>query len=176
MASLGDLGESVTTELSDRVERLVAKIEEKAPDFMEIAFLSDAVGELVDKVSSLYSELDQTLSSGFQGGAEQDDGDTSDGQEKRSRGRQGRRQGSQRSAQSDSSDEDTTKEELLERARELKVEGRSSMDKEELAQAVEAEESLTKEELLERAQEAEIDGRSSMNKEELREAVIDSRT
>jgi post-segregation antitoxin (ccd killing protein) len=64
-----------------------------------------------------------------------------------------------------------TKEELLEQARDLHVEGRSSMTKEELAQAVEAEESVTKDELLERARDANIEGRSSMTKEELRDAL-----
>jgi hypothetical protein len=70
--------------------------------------------------------------------------------------------------------DEVTKEELLERAREANVHGRSSMSKEQLAQAVEAEESLTKEELLEQARQADIEGRSSMTKEELRKALHDT--
>jgi hypothetical protein len=64
-----------------------------------------------------------------------------------------------------------TKEELLERARDVNVQGRSAMSKDQLAEAVEAEEGKTKEELLEQAQEAGIEGRSSMSKKELRKAL-----
>ncbi len=67
-----------------------------------------------------------------------------------------------------------TKDELLERAREVNVQGRSSMTKDELAEAVEAEEGRTKDELLERAQRAGIEGRSSMTKDELRAALTEA--
>jgi hypothetical protein len=67
--------------------------------------------------------------------------------------------------------EERNLEELRERARELDIEGRSSMTKEELAQAVEAEQSQTKEDLLEHARQAGIEGRSSITKEELRRSL-----
>ena len=76
---------------------------------------------------------------------------------------------------SDNSSE-TTKQELYERAQELDIDGRSKMNKEELAEAVndagigELQEQ-TRDELYERAQELDIDGRSKMNKEELARAI-----
>lgn len=71
---------------------------------------------------------------------------------------------------------DTTKQELYEQAQELDIDGRSKMNKEELAEAVndtgigELQEQ-TRDELYERAQELDIDGRSKMNKEELAQAI-----
>jgi hypothetical protein len=82
--------------------------------------------------------------------------------------------GSQNEARDDSGNDEATKEELLARARDMNVPGRSSMSKDELAEAVEAEESQTKEELLERARQAGIEGRSSMTKDELRQALADA--
>ena len=69
-----------------------------------------------------------------------------------------------------------SKDYLLERARELDVEGRSSMTKDELKEAILDHPSsdlddATKEELYERARELDIGGRSSMDKEELRDAI-----
>ncbi|WP_173021614.1 Rho termination factor N-terminal domain-containing protein [Lewinella sp. W8] len=71
-----------------------------------------------------------------------------------------------------------TKEELYDRAQELEVEGRSTMDKAALKsaiieayEAVEELEEKTKEELYQMAQDADIEGRSEMNKAELVEAL-----
>lgn len=69
-----------------------------------------------------------------------------------------------------------TKDYLLERARELDVSGRSTMNKDELKAAIldhpESKiDDATKEELYERARKLDIKGRSSMNKEELKEAI-----
>ena len=73
-----------------------------------------------------------------------------------------------------------TKDELMERARELDVDGRSNMNKDELKQAIidtyeaQAERNLsnkTKDELYDLAQERDIEGRSSMDKDELIEAL-----
>ncbi len=78
-----------------------------------------------------------------------------------------------------------TKDMLDERARELDIEGRSSMNKDELLDAIEAATdedgrgkggaaslaSKTKEELYEMARDADVDGRSSMDKDELVEAL-----
>jgi hypothetical protein len=177
MATLEDLGELVTTELRGRVERLFTTIEEGTYDFKEVSFLADGVGELADKISEIYSELDGVLANGLQHGIGDDEGASG---EKRGQGSSGtaRRQSGQRqrnSEQSGSAPDDLTKEELVERARAVKVEGRSSMSKEELTQAIEAEEALTKEQLLEQAQSADIEGRSSMTKEELREAINEVR-
>ena len=77
-----------------------------------------------------------------------------------------------------------TKDELMERAQELDVAGRSSMNKDELKQAIidayeaQAEKDLTnktKDELYDLAQERDIEGRSSMNKDELIEALRQAR-
>ncbi len=78
-----------------------------------------------------------------------------------------------------------TKDMLDERARELDIEGRSSMTKDELLDAIEgatdengrgkggeaALASETKEELYDMAQDADVEGRSSMDKDELIEAL-----
>jgi post-segregation antitoxin (ccd killing protein) len=149
MATLEQLGEAITEQLRERVERLVSAVEDDAQDFTAIANVADSVAEFADTVGDIYTDLERRLLGGLEG---------SDGEQPLP-------------AQSESADDDVTKEELLEQARDLHVEGRSSMTKEELAQAVEAEESVTKDELLERARVANIEGRSSMTKEELRDAL-----
>ena len=147
MATLGQVGELVTDQLRERVDELVEAVGEEAPDFSQVSRLADGVSELADRIGAIYREVEQALAGG-------DDGNES------------RRQETNGSAA-----EDVTKDELLERAREVNVQGRSSMTKDELADAVEAEESKTKDELLERAQQAGIEGRSSMTKAELRAAL-----
>jgi hypothetical protein len=147
MATLGQVGEVVTERLREEVDELVEAVGEEAPDFSQVSSLADSVGELADKVGAIYREIEQALAGG-------DDGEDS-----------GRQDGNGSAA------EDVTKDELLERAREVNVQGRSSMTKDELAEAVEAEESQTKDDLLERAQQAGIEGRSSMTKDELRTAL-----
>ncbi len=71
-----------------------------------------------------------------------------------------------------------TKDEVMERAQELDVEGRSSMTKDELKDAIldaydddPEGDGPTKEELYERAQDLDIEGRSQMDKQELQDAV-----
>lgn len=169
MPSLSEVEELVTTQLRRRVDRLVSAVEEDSPDFTEVALRADAVGELADTIAGLYSDLEQTLTQRLQG----ESGSSSERGRSQQQPRQPRQPRRERNGSGDSGDE-ATKEELLERARKVNVEGRSSMSKEELQEAVEAEESVTKQELLERAGEAEIEGRSSMTKEELREALNDA--
>jgi hypothetical protein len=159
MATLGQVGDLVTEQLRERVDRLVEAVEEEAPDFSEVSGLADSVSELADKVGAIYREVEQAL-----GGGQQDDFSARRGDGDDSRSQNG----------NSSEAEDVTKDELLERAREVNVQGRSSMTKDELAEAVEAEESQTKDELLERAQQAGIEGRSSMTKDELRAALTEA--
>lgn len=170
MATLAELGEHVTTELRRRVDELAAAVENDATDFTEIGELANEVGELTTKIGEIYSDIERILIDGLGGdrGSKQPTRGSHRQDESRSN------QGGQQSRRHDSAAEDVTREELLERARELDVHGRSSMAKEELAQAVEAEEGLTKEELLERARQAGIEGRSAMTKEELRSALQDA--
>ncbi|MGD1855835.1 MAG: Rho termination factor N-terminal domain-containing protein [Leptolyngbyaceae cyanobacterium] len=68
-----------------------------------------------------------------------------------------------------------TKKELYDKAKELDVDGRSSMNKSELKQAIAKEKvgDATKQELYDQAKNLEIDGRSSMNKAELKEAIVE---
>lgn len=153
MATLEQVRELVRTELGERVDGLVSAVEEDA-DFGKTAALADAVGELVDAIAGIYGDLEEAITQGPGGGQ-----------------RAGREAPAAAQQTAPDSTDDVTKGELLEQARELHVEGRSSMSKEELAKAVEAEESVTKEELLERAREAGVEGRSSMSKDELREAL-----
>lgn len=169
MATLEQVGELVTTELQDRVDRLVSELQGDTPDFGEVARLADAVGEVADQTATIFLDLEQTLTRGLHGDAATD-AETNERPRKQQKGR-GHEKSQQRADENGSSAEDVTKEELLEQAREVNVHGRSSMSKQELAEAVEAEESQTKEELLERAREAEIEGRSAMTKTELRQAL-----
>jgi hypothetical protein len=162
MATLGQVGDLVTEQLRERVDRLVEAVEEEAPDFSEVSRLADSVSELADKVGAIYREVEQAL-----GGGQQDDFSARRGDGDDSRSQNGNSSNSPEA-------EDVTKDELLERAREVNVQGRSSMTKDELAEAVEAEESQTKDELLERAQQAGIEGRSSMTKDELRAALTEA--
>lgn len=169
MATLEQVGELVTTELQERVERLASELEEDTPDFGEVALLADAVAEFADTTATIYLDLEQTLTRGLHGdtAAEAESNEPPRNQRK-SRRREPR---PQRTNENGSTIEDTTKDDLLEQARGVNIHGRSSMSKQELAQAVEAEESKTKEELLERARDAEIEGRSGMTKKELRQAL-----
>ena len=66
----------------------------------------------------------------------------------------------------------------MERARELNVDGRSQMTKDELKDAIVAAydddpegDGPTKAELYDRAQELDVEGRSTLSKDELRDAV-----
>ena len=165
MATLGEVGELVTTELQDRVERLVSELQGDTPDFGEVARLADGVAEIADQTATIFLDLEQTLMRGLHPDPE------SDGPRRNQPKGRRRERSQERTDESGSAVEDVTKEELLEQAREVNVHGRSSMSKQELAEAVEAEQSRTKEELLERAREAEIEGRSAMTKTELREAL-----
>lgn len=172
MATLEQVGELVTTELRERVGDLAAAVEEETLTLGEVSRLADALAELADEVAGIYADLEQTLMRGLH----DDAAPKQEGNESR-RGKKKNRRKVQRQQHSEgngSAAEDVTKEELLGRARDVNVHGRSAMSKEELVQAVEAEESQSKEELLERAREAEIEGRSSMTKDELRDAVTDA--
>jgi hypothetical protein len=172
MATLGQVGELVTSELRERVDRLVSAVEDDALDFAEVTRLAEAVGEVADTISEIYGDVEQALIRGLQ----RDSGSKRDDDSQQERAEEPRVEQRQQDSEQNGSgaEEEATKEELLERAREVNVHGRSSMSKEELAQAVEAEENLTKEELLDRARKAGIEGRSSMTKEELRSALLDA--
>jgi hypothetical protein len=166
MATIGQLGEVVTTQLRRRIDRLVSAVEDDGADLAEVSRLAGTVGELARAVGDAYEELDQLLLRGLHAGLESENEPNTNGRRPEQR--------QERSGEKESAGADVTKEELLERAREVNVAGRSSMSKEELAEAVEAEEAVTKEELLERAREADIEGRSSMAKDELRKALNDA--
>jgi hypothetical protein len=172
MATLRQARELITKQLRERVDELVSAVEDDGSDFADVARLADAVGELADGIGAMYSDIELTLMRGLQGdrGSEHEDDDAQQSTEETP----GTEQRHREPQQNGSTVEDVTKEELLERAREVNVHGRSSMSKEELAQAVGVEESLTKDELLERARQAGIEGRSSMTKDELRAALRDA--
>jgi DNA-binding transcriptional regulator YhcF (GntR family) len=156
MATLGELGEIVTRQMRERVDRLVSAVADEGADLAEVSRLAEAIGALAGTIGDAYRELEQALMGRLQ--EQQQRHDEQPVQEQSSQG------------------ENVTKEELLEEARELHIEGRSSMSKEELAEAVETEENVTKEELLERARRADIEGRSGMTKEELRKALSEANT
>jgi hypothetical protein len=168
MATLEQIGELVSEQLHERVDRLVSAVEEDAPDLADIALLADAVGEFADTIAEIYNDLEQTLMGGLSRVSDSKRQAEDPRTEQHSQQERRRQQSNPNGA---TSEEERTKEELLEQARELNVHGRSAMAKDELVQAVEAEESVTKDELLDRAREAGIEGRSSMTKEELRDAL-----
>jgi hypothetical protein len=171
MATLEQIGELVSEQLHERVDRLVSAVEDDAPDLADIAVLADAVGEFADTIAEIYTDLEQTLMGALSRAS--DSGRQEDKPRRDHRSRSERRRDQAKPGEATEAEE-RTKEELLEQARELNVHGRSAMAKDELAQAVEAEESVTKDELLERARQAAIEGRSSMTKEELRDALRDA--
>ena len=77
-------------------------------------------------------------------------------------------------------DDGVTKQELYQQAQELDIEGRSKMNKEDLAEAVDDAglgelQEQTYDELYQQAQELDIEGRSKMNKEDLAEAIQQNR-
>ena len=72
-------------------------------------------------------------------------------------------------------DSSCTKKELYDEAKELDIEGRSSMNKAELKRAIATEkidDDATKQDLYDQAKELDIKGRSSMGKAELKEAIV----
>ena len=164
MTTLGQVGEVVIPRLRERVDRLAEAVEQDGPDFTEVSGLADAVAELADTIGDIYREVEQKLI----GGLQEDARSQNDNGSRKQRGESSKEQSEQNGhAHTD----DVTKEELLERARDVNVQGRSAMSKDQLTEAVKAEEEQTKDELLERAQEAGIEGRSSMSKKELRKAL-----
>jgi hypothetical protein len=199
MATLEQAGKLVTKELQQSVDRLTSAVTEESPDFLQIVRLADAVGEAADAVAEIYADLEEALQRGLRdesksNGDEQErrspqkreqqssqkqaqqssrkrEQQSSQKQEQKKEEPRARQQQEKQTEQNGSPAEEVTKEDLLERAREVNVHGRSSMSKDELVEAVETEESQTKEELLERAREAGIEGRSAMSKDELRKAL-----
>jgi Ca2+-binding EF-hand superfamily protein len=154
----------LTEELEELASRIHRELTDGQVDFTEMVRLADDLGESADSVASIFAAIDEALTQLLPG--------RGDDQEERAedRSRRGGERGRDGSAQAEDV-EDLTKDELLDRAREVGVEGRSSMTKEELAEAIRAAADPSKEELLERAREMGIEGRSSMTKEELREAL-----
>jgi uncharacterized phage infection (PIP) family protein YhgE len=153
-----------TEELEDLASRLHSELTEGQVDFTEMVRLADGIGESADALASTFAAIDEALSQRLHGiveeeGEEGERGSRRLGQRREERGRVS------------SEDEEPTKEELLERAKEFGIQGRSGMSKEELQEALRSYEEPTKEELLERAKEAGIAGRSAMSKEELQEAL-----
>jgi hypothetical protein len=171
MATLRDAAQ-VAQRLEELAARLQSELTDGDVDFTALMHLADEAGESADALASAFAAMDEVLTQRLTGrNADQEAGDANEGGTGR-RQRQGQRQRRQQPARRGGDDEESeTKDELLERAREAGIEGRSAMSKDDLRKAVTAEDSLSKEELLERAREADIPGRSEMSKEELKEAL-----
>lgn len=163
MATLRD-AEQLTQQLEELAARLRSELTDGEVDFTKLMRLADSLGESADALASTFEAIDEALMQRLPGGSEKEESQ-SEGNGQARRGRRQRR----RSGGGDENDE--TRDELLERARQANIEGRSAMSKEELRKALAADESLSKEDLLERAREADIPGRSEMSKDELREAL-----
>jgi hypothetical protein len=163
MATLKD-ATRLTEELEELAGRIHRELTEGKVDFTEMVRLADDLGESADSVASTFAAIDEALAQLLPGRA-RDQAETARGARRRAE------EGRDVAAKATAEAEELTKDELLERAKAVGVEGRSAMSKEELAEAVRAAEDPSKEELLERAREAGIEGRSAMSKEELREAL-----
>jgi hypothetical protein len=170
MATLRDAAQ-VAQRLEELAARLQSELTDGDVDFTALMRLADEAGESADALASTFAAMDEALMQRLPGGASEDESRGANEGGTGRRQRQSQRQRRQQPVRRSGDDEGETKDELLERAREAGVEGRSAMSKEDLRKAVTAEESLSKEELLERAREADIPGRSEMSKEELKEAL-----
>jgi hypothetical protein len=172
MATLKDAAQ-VAQRLEELAARLQSELTDGDVDFTALMRLADEAGESADALASTFAAMDEALMQRLTGrAADEESGDANEGGTGR-RQRQGQRQQrrQQPARRGGNDDESETKDELLERAREAGIEGRSAMSKEDLRKAITAEDSLSKDELLERAREADIPGRSEMSKEELKEAL-----
>jgi hypothetical protein len=171
MATIRDAAQ-VAQQLQELAARLHSELTNGDVDFTAMTRLADDLGESADRLASAFAAMDEALMQRLPGqGGERESRGGDEGGGRRQRQRQRRQEPAQRGGDDEDSE---TKEELLERARQVGIEGRSAMSKEDLRKAVEAADSLSKEELLERAREADIPGRSEMTKEELREALRSS--
>src|SRR5688500_14359051 len=168
MATLRDAAQ-VAQQLEELAARLKSELTDGDVDFTALMRLADEAGESADALASTFAAMDEALMQRLTGRAADEEAGSANegGTERRQRQRQRRQQPARRGGD----EEGETKDELLERAREAGIEGRSAMSKDDLRKAVTAEDSLSKEELLERAREADIPGRSEMSKEELKEAL-----
>lgn len=182
MASLKEAA-AVTEELEELVEQLHAEVVGGQLDFGEATRLADQIGEVADAMASAFMAIDEVFARNLAAPRSE----AAAREKPRTRGARGTRSREQKAkaGRSTSTQDDSTKrqredasasaepsrEDLLERARELEIAGRSTMSKEELVAAIESAEQVSKEELLERAKEVGVPGRSSMSKEELAEAV-----
>jgi DNA end-binding protein Ku len=163
MASMKDAA-TVAEQLEALAGRLHAEVTEGRMDFGEMARLADEIGESADAIAAAFFAIDEAFTRHLAELRAEAAGPEKTGQ----RGA-GETRGREQKAKADDATE--SKEDLLERAKQLEIAGRSTMPKEELAAAIQSEEQVSKEELLGRAREAGIPGRSSMSKEELAEAV-----
>ena len=180
MATLRDAAQ-VAQRLEELAARLRSELTDGEVDFTALMRLADEAGESADALASTFAAMDEALMQRLPGreSRDADEGGSRTRRDEESRGaneggterRQRRRQRRQQPARRSGDEEGETKDELLERAKEAGIEGRSAMSKEDLRKAVMAAESVSKDELLERAREADIPGRSEMSKEELKEAL-----
>jgi hypothetical protein len=185
MASLKEAA-AVTEQLEELAGRLHEEVMDGRADLREMSSLADQIGELADAIAATLFSIDAILLRGFgeplrEAAARRENRQRGGAQTARRREQKtdaGDSRGSARPSrtkqaveEAPSPVEEVSRDDLLERARELEISGRSTMSKEELLAAIQSEEQVTKEELLDRAREAGVAGRSSMSKEELAEAV-----
>jgi hypothetical protein len=166
MASLRD-AEQLTKRLQERTAALHDSLTSDGVDFGKLVERADEIGASADRLAATFAEMNEALARTISARA----GKGGKGEEGLTEALSPRRAAGARQAPKRRSDEEPTKEELLERAKELDLAGRSEMSKDELEKAVDKEDSVTKAELLERAKRAGIAGRSEMSKDELRRAL-----
>jgi hypothetical protein len=165
MATLREAGK-ITDELQEVANRLHDELTDGDVDFRALTELADKLGEGADGIASTFAQMNQILSErllGDESGQEQ-----ADNRRKEASGRTSQRRNRKDEA---TGDEEPTREDLLERAKEAGIPGRSSMSKDDLQAALDDAEGMSKEELLEQARKLDIPGRSSMTKDQLQEAL-----
>jgi hypothetical protein len=166
MASLRD-AQALTSRLQERASTLHAELTGNDVDFSRLAELADEIGASADRLAETFSTMDDALARRVSGAEGADGGEAPEGglTEALSPRRAARRRSGR------SSNSEPSKDELLSRAKELNIAGRSEMSKAELRKAVAQAEAVTKAELLEQAKVADISGRSEMSKAELQKAL-----
>jgi hypothetical protein len=170
MTSLRDV-EHLTKGIHERSSALHDNLTGDEVDFAKLVELADQVAATADKLAATFAEMDEALTRTLNGEWPTGNGPGEKGEEGLTEALAPGRAARKRRRSEQRADEEPTKDELLERAKEVDLSGRSEMSKQELRKSLDKEDALTKAELLERARQADIPGRSEMSKDELRRAL-----
>lgn len=137
MASLKE-AQTLTQRVRKQADELHRALKDGDVDFGRIVTLADELGDAADRVASTFETIDAALSERLGGESGTDDG-AGGGDPGRSAGRTGEPGGRNGSAEARARPGNSvTRQELLQRARESGIAGRSEMSKDELITALQA--------------------------------------